>query len=559
MLCFSVMVISKAGIASVIALLTLQLIVIWHALPRKYPLSLHQTLETSQRIRAAASSIVSVGNADMLKTQNGNTQENLGLMIGKPIVINKSQSTKVANKSTHQNHFKTDSNSSTAAVHDHVPKYPPIKPDTPSSNKSRTNVTSNKKNWKRDTFCHNFFSDTFQLSAPVCSTSSNSLPKSVECIGSPHSQSMATCILRNVMISPSLFLKALSDADYPDFDNNDHSLALLEGAGTECVEMTSDNLAQRVESGDYVLRVVNELRDEARQHTSSCDVWINETVFFFTAHRFHIYFRFLDYFNMHKLLEDMRRHTSTSGYRIIRISGSDGYNFQDFDHDLFPEVKVQTLDDLEDKKTCFKKVILVPKSYASPIFQCKNHVTLRAKCLLCDGKGLTGTQIHSFKERVLSACAINHKLPSKRNDSKLVIVVSRRPYKRGRNSNNDDFERVMDNEDSLTQEIKSTFTNTNVELVHLENLSLCDQIAHGHNADVFLGVHGSGLVHLWWMREEALVFEMEPHYEIGNPTFRMLSRLAGQRYHSEAIGGGWKTVHVNIPSIIKSMKKFATL
>ena len=46
----------------------------------------------------------------------------------------------------------------------------------------------------------------------------------------------------------------------------------------------------------------------------------------------------------------------------------------------------------------------------------------------------------------------------------------------------------------------------------MEDLPICEQIRYAHDADVLMGVHGAGLVHLWWIQEEALMFEFVPKY-----------------------------------------------
>ena len=410
--------------------------------------------------------------------------------------------------------------------------------------------TLSEKNWKNGTFCYDFLENTFQMPAPVCADSPQ--PLSVECLGNSHSRSMGTCTLRNVMIIPQLLSRAMSDPDRPKFVSSEQAMVLLKEAGSSCVNMTTDNIMTRVEGGDYILKVINHLRHE-QLNTSMCTLWINETSFFFTAHRFHIYFRFLDYYNVHKLLKSS---LSCHPY-LVRISGSDNYHFPEFDQALFPEAKTLTLEDLmaENAKICFKEVVLVPKSYASPLFQCKNRVGLRSKCMDCDGSGLVGAEVNLFSKRVVEACT--GKIPPK--NGSLIVLISRTPYLRSQRDDLTKFERVLDNEEELALAIRKSFNNSVVRIVHLENLTICEQIAYGHNADILLGVHGSGLVHLWWMKSKSLVYEMEPHYEVSNPTFRMLSRLTGHNYHSEYIGGGWKTVHADVQGIVDHLHKYSYL
>jgi hypothetical protein len=432
-------------------------------------------------------------------------------------------------------------------------------PSSPNNTHLQSNITTT---WKEGTFCEEFLTKSFQLKSPVCSAVSNPhFLESVECFGSQYSSSMGTCTLRNIAVWPKVLMNIMYDPDRPKFEANENPVSLLRSLGSECRNMTLDNLAGRVEGGDYIMKAVKSIvANKSTESASVCKAWINETVFFFTAHRFHMYFRFLDYFNVHKLIGDMRKEFSEKGRpRIIRISGSDNYHFPEFDQALFPEVKAQALEDIQGVRTCFRKVVLVPKSYASPIFQCKNRVMLRPKCSLCDGKGLNETDVATFRTRVLKACSSRGLLPTKADKSKLIVMVSRKPYLRNQNDKLDHFERVLQNEDELAEAMQQTFKNTTVEVVHLENLTICEQITYGHNADVYLGVHGSGLVHLWWMREDALVYEMEPYYQIGNPTFRLLSRLIGRNYHSEMVGGGFKSVRANLQSVLDNIKQYSKL
>ena len=51
---------------------------------------------------------------------------------------------------------------------------------------------------------------------------------------------------------------------------------------------------------------------------------------------------------------------------------------------------------------------------------------------------------------------------------------------------------------------------TNINMMYPEEMDLCDQIKLVHQADVFLGVHNAGLVHLWWLQDHVLIFELVP-------------------------------------------------
>ena len=77
-----------------------------------------------------------------------------------------------------------------------------------------------------------------------------------------------------------------------------------------------------------------------------------------------------------------------------------------------------------------------------------------------------------------------------------------------------------------------------------------------HNADVFIGVHGAGLVHLWWLQDTAILFELVPFSQMANPTFKMLSALTGRRYFDySGLKGGEMRVTANTPDIIEKLRK----
>ena len=417
---------------------------------------------------------------------------------------------------------------------------------------SRHGATSlpHPTDWSSRSFCHQFLVKTFQKSIPVCT---NDRSSAVQCFGSPFSNRMGTCILENVVVYPHYLARAMQDTDIPKFKQSEPSIALLSDRGSKCHNMTVTYLQKHVESSDYVWHIINKMKQEKPKTSHVCDSWIEEDVFFFTANKVHIYFRFLDYFNLHKVIVDFKNYISSSVPRIIRISGSYGYHFAEFDQKLFPEVNFGTLDNLGNGSVCFKRVILVPRSYASVLFRCKMHSNLRRMCGDCNGWELSKTQILPFRDRVLRACSLNDSIKLDANSS--IVFISRKPYFRFKNDGVNRFERVMDNEDNLTAQLRKTFKSFTVQKVNLEDLGICEQVGLAHNADIYLGVHGSGLVHLWWLKEDAMVYELEPHYEKGNPTFWMLARLSCRKYMKSFIAGGQSGVHANINQIIAKLKE----
>ena len=215
--------------------------------------------------------------------------------------------------------------------------------------------------------------------------------------------------------------------------------------------------------------------------------------------------------------------------------------FPEFDDTLFPGTI--NLNDLLNAVVCFKKVVTVPNYLSCPLFRCKMNGNIRTKCFECDGKQLTGSPYFSFRERTLKACNLTDGRPEKQLNTTLV-VVSRKPYQRFPTDSEEKFNRVLTNENELLNVLKKNFPKSTIDVVHLEDLPICEQIRHAYKADVMLGVHGAGLVHFWWLKEDALALEMEPSFELGNRTFRMLTTLTGRQYHRVQMSGTSKSVCV---------------
>lgn len=423
---------------------------------------------------------------------------------------------------------------------------------TPPPSKGKETQQKSLRTWKLGSFCNDFLENTFHDPIPACGEQFQKT-NSIKCYGNSHSNHMARCALENVAIKPSKLAAAMFDADYIHFAGKEDSIQILEDKDTSCPSPASRSVSSHMEDGDYIRLAVETITKGKKVPSSVCEKTIDKTAFLFTGHPFHIYFRFLDYYNLHKALSDYGLHEDE--YDVIRVStGTSEYHNTDFETKLFPNV--MHISDLPDVVTCYKRVVLIPKSYASTLFQCKMHWSLKDHCMHCDGRGLSDTDLQTFRKRVVGACSLDDEKHHK--DSRLVLI-SRRPYMRSPKDELRKFERVLTNEGDLVNGIQSTFPATNVTTVHLEDLPICDQILYSNQADVLLAVHGAGLVHLWWLRDDALAVEMEPHYEAGNPSFKVLSRLTGRNYQSHFIGGGWGAVNVNVKDILHILSSHGTL
>ena len=132
------------------------------------------------------------------------------------------------------------------------------------------------------------------------------------------------------------------------------------------------------------------------------------------------------------------------------------------------------------------------------------------------------------------ACGILDYVDQKASSPK-VVFVSRKIYKRFPGDKPFKFHRILRNENETIAALHEKFNKSNVQIIHMEDLGICSQVELAHSADVLIGVHGAGLVHLWWLHNESMIYEIEPFPKIYNPTFLMLAKLSGHRYMKQTI------------------------
>ena len=418
--------------------------------------------------------------------------------------------------------------------------------DQREDNRSTTSVT-----WKENTFCHDFLVNTFSEGIPTCGGKEIGKADQVKCYGSPFTK-MVRCEYANLIMRPELIKSVAKNIDR--WKNPAvRSINLLDSTSAECKSPSMEYLRKKAILGDFETKLTQHLLDSERLPSSECDIWINKTTFVHISNGIHVYFRFLDAYNVHKALLDYK---VGNDYQVLRMGYLNStYNFPEFDKALFPGAL--TTNDLQGiGKLCFKKMVFVPIGYQSTPFCCKMNRLLKQRCFECSGRGHTGSTLHSFRRRVLHACNITESdycRPGKRYYN--ITIISRKPYKRWPKDYKAKFRRVLENEDEMVSEVSKSFPDAVVRAVHMEELDMCEQVRHAVEADVLLGVHGAGLVHFWWLREGAVGFELEPSFETSNPSFRMLTTLAGRKYVAEMVRGPPSSVVVNMQKLIQSLKQ----
>ena len=376
--------------------------------------------------------------------------------------------------------------------------------------------------WERGSFCDSYFGHTFSRSTEICNR--------VQCLGAEHSSQMATCIVKGLAMVPRSSNRKKKTGLIRDLaDSNSFWLA----RGTEdaniipCPGADLSALDNVMEKDDYARTVVRSTV-LGTPKVAGCQRLFRGTTFFYMGMETHIYFKFMAWYNLFKTLLDHSDTNGTMRYQIVRFpEGWEKFSFPEFERRLFPEVI--PLDELQNEVSCFEKVVLSPWAYAASPFRCRIDKNIRRRCSPCNGHSLV-TELKLFRERVLDACG----LPSSRekNLNKSVAVIKRRAYVRHQEDKLGRFKRVWKNADEFVSKLSKEVQGINVTGVYAEELPICTQIELAYRADILVGLHGAGLVHLWWMQEDSHVIEFMPRFESGNIAFPVLSKLLGVTMHS---------------------------
>ena len=398
------------------------------------------------------------------------------------------------------------------------------------------------RGWDSGSFCDDLLHNTFSHLVPVCTTDHNE-QSAIICKRTLKSTRMIECSMRNVLIRPKKLFNGMISGHVV----NSEGVELLENDLVSCKSPNIQEVYKTTESNDHTRCMVEEsLRRPPSLKRSDCQRWISEPTFLFLGVNVHVYFEFITWYNVYKSILDQG---NIGPYKVIRVASANfQYLFGDYEKLLFPGIEF--VQNMTEELVCFERLILPPRGFASLLFRCKMEGNIRSQCFKCNGKGRPGTAIRSFRTQALKACSLDDSIPiaGYRNPKRIVIIL-RKQYKRHPSDKPGNFNRVLSNSDQLIAEIKSKF-KVDVVSFHGEDLPVCEQIRIVHDADIFIGVHGAGLVHAWWLRDNALLFEIVPSDQSGNPTFKMLTTLAGLNYK------GFRIPHPSMGRISLDIKKF---
>ena len=326
---------------------------------------------------------------------------------------------------------------------------------------------------------------------------------------------MARCTLRNIAIhKPTRPSHTL--ADFFHVVNTDNAI---------CPNL---NLNSVMEGSDYMYNLVTALAVKQHIPKRMCQHF-QQNVFILQTDHSHIYFRFLDYFSLFLSIKESG--LKEGQYTIIQFPQSVLFNKKLQKTSSIEKTLFTGLIDLSNfamyTPTCINTVHLVPHAYYTVPFRCKRDANLTPYCTQCSGEAYKKPYLE-FRTLVLSSCGLSDVVTLRTRQmrsSKNIVFVSRTPLPRKKVT-----ERIVVNKNSLINAIAQEIPSATVSVVHMEEMDICQQVKLAHKADILMGAHGAGLVHLWWLQDDAVLLEFEPDYKMDNPTFKVLSVLTGRKY-----------------------------
>jgi hypothetical protein len=225
-----------------------------------------------------------------------------------------------------------------------------------------------------------------------------------------------------------------------------------------------------------------------------------------------LYHALIELFNAYVAIQLLAR---TESFNLLLLDGHSRGSLDSLWADILKPSRIYRLHDYESDTTRFKKLVLVPGGYDSPLYGMGKVEPSRFEDFLSD-----------FIETVLSAYAIADRPAGER----VLTFVDRRDYKPHPRSDGIVCRKVEDLGLSI-ELLRRLYPQHRIDVRSFENLPFAQQLQIVRDSDVLCGVHGAALVHVLFMRPSSELVEFRPQEFRRNEIFENLAGLRGVRYH----------------------------
>ena len=255
------------------------------------------------------------------------------------------------------------------------------------------------------------------------------------------------------------------------------------------------------------------------QGSLQCDTVVEETVVFVSRDNWkHLYWQTAAFFNLFVMYNVAG--VQPDSVRIVMLDYWPLGPFEAVMQKAFsnPDWPITTLEELGKQagpRVCFRRALFSLPEYSAAIVKgrpngddCSNSELVRA-----------------YASHVATRLgAVRSALDDSKNNRPVKVVFNSR-----RNYDGRTLLRQLANEQQLVDGLKARHGSVLVEQVDFAKLSFEQQILKASEADVMVGMHGSGLAHCMFMQEDGILIEITEAR--GNlKTFRNLCKWAGKTY-----------------------------
>ncbi len=182
--------------------------------------------------------------------------------------------------------------------------------------------------------------------------------------------------------------------------------------------------------------------------------------------------------------------------------------------DILQPARVLRLQEYARDETRFKKLIMVPGGYDSPLY---NTGSLEPSPF--------GDFLSDFIAFVLSA----YEVADRPSGGPVLTFVDRRDYQPHPRSDGIVCRKVEDLEATLAL-LRGLYPQHRIDVRSFESLPFGEQLRIVRDSDVLAGVHGAALAHVLFMRPDSELVEFTPQAYRRNDIFKHLAGLRGVRY-----------------------------
>lgn len=224
-----------------------------------------------------------------------------------------------------------------------------------------------------------------------------------------------------------------------------------------------------------------------------------------------LYHTLIEIFNAYVAIQLLAR---TGPFNLLFLDGHCRGSLDPLWSDILKPTQIHRLHDYPCDTMRFKKLVLVPGGYDSPLYNTGRIEPSRFENFLSD-----------FIATVLAAYGIG----DNRGHEPVLTFIDRRDYKPHPRSDGIVCRKV-DNLDATVDLLRRLYPQHRVDVHSFENMPFGEQLRIVRESDVLCGVHGAALAHALFMRPGSELVEFRPREYRRNDIFENLATLRGVRY-----------------------------